>query len=137
MTVARLPALILLLGSAGCVSIRPLSDPARYIAESSPAAVYVTHNNGALLTISHPRVSGDSLLGTWQATSQQVALPLNHFRRIAAVQRDKGRTTMLIASLSIITVSMGYLITRPTAGALQPCNFEGATQKQGCEWDDP
>ena len=137
MPVARWAMLGMLLGSAGCVSIRPLRDPARFITESTPAVVYVTHNNGALLTISHPRVSGDSLLGTWDAAAQPLALPLSQFRRVAALQRDKTRTTLLIAGASMITVSMAYLLTRGAADARQPCNFEGGHHAGGCDTDDP
>ena len=133
----RVTTLILLLGSLGCVSVRPLRDPARFIVESRPSYVYVTHNSGALLTISQPRVSGDSLLGTWQGADQQVALPLNQFQRIAAVQRDKTRTTLLIAGVSMITVSMTYLLTRGSAALRQPCNFEGGHHSGGCDTDDP
>ena len=136
MTIARVPTLLLVLGSAGCVSIQPLRDPAAFIAEASPPVVYVTHNSGALLAIAHPKVSGDSLVGTWSAISQPLALPLNQFKRISAMQRDKTRTTMLITSVSIITVTMGYLLSRPTSGTNQPCLFDGATQRQGCAFED-
>ncbi|HEX9704125.1 MAG TPA: hypothetical protein VGA20_02625 [Gemmatimonadales bacterium] len=133
MVVVRLPWLILVAGSMGCASIQPLRDPARFIAESSPDVVYVTHNNGALLTITHPRVSGDSLLGTWEAVSQPLALPLSHLQRVAANRRDKTRTTLAIAGISMVTVAMSYLLTRDVASIRQPCNFEGATQFQGCD----
>ena len=133
MVLTRPSLLILLAASVGCASIRPVRDPARFIAESNPAVVYVTHNNGALLTITHPRVSGDSLLGTWAAVSQPLALPLSHLQRVAAVQRDRTRTTLAIASASMIAVTMGYLLTRDVSTLRQPCNFEGATQFQGCD----
>ena len=131
--VTRLSLLILLAASVGCASIRPVRDPARFIAESNPAVVYVTHNNGALLTITQPRVSGDSLVGTWAAVSQPLALPLSHLQRVRAVQRDGTRTTLAIAGASMIAVAMGYLLTRNVSSARQPCNFDGATQFQGCD----
>ena len=133
MPIARLALFVTVLGCLGCASLLPVRDPARFITESSPPVVYVTHNNGALLTITHPRVRGDSLLGTWAAVSQPLALPLSHVRRIRAVQRDRTRTTLAIAGTSMIAVALGYLLTREVSESRQPCNFEGATQFGGCD----
>ncbi|HEX9705237.1 MAG TPA: hypothetical protein VGA20_08335 [Gemmatimonadales bacterium] len=110
-----------------------MRDPATFIAVTRPDVVYVTHKNGAHLTITQPRVSGDSLHGTWQAVSELLALPLGQLQRIDAAQRDKTRTTMLIAGASVITVGMLYLLTRGTSKVQQPCSFDGGHDAGGCD----
>jgi hypothetical protein len=137
MRAARLPLLVLVVSSLGCVSVRPLRDPATFIAEAKPPLVYVTHNNGAQLTIVHPRVSGDSLLGIWQDVAQPLALPLNHLQRIEASQRDKTRTRLLITGVSVVTGALAFLLTRTTSETGRPCNFEGGQQFQGCDVHRP
>lgn len=136
MPITRVP-LVVLLGAVGCASIRPLQDPARFISEASPRTVYVTHKNGALLTITQPRVSGDSLVGIWQGVSEPLALPLDQVQQVEAMQRDKTRTRFLIAGVSVLTVGMTYLITRQASRVRQPCNFDGGHHAGNCDTDDP
>jgi hypothetical protein len=129
--------LILLLGSAGCVSVQPLRDPARFIAESRPAVVYATHRDGALLTIDTPRMSGDSLIGIWRPIAQPLSLPLSQLKRVDAVQQDRTRTTVLITGATLAATAVVFLLTRTTAANLRPCNAEGAQQFQGCDTTRP
>jgi hypothetical protein len=133
MGVSRLSLLALTVVSLGCASVRPVNDPASFIAEVNPRVVYVTHTSGAVLTLSGPRVRGDSLLGTWVGASQNLALPLEQVTRVEAMQRDKTRTTLVIAGASLTAAALAYLITRGTADSRQPCNFEYATQFSGCD----
>jgi hypothetical protein len=65
-------SLILSLAAVGCATVRPVPNPEQFIATSAPDVVYVTHVNGAVLTITHPRVSGDSLLGDWAGAAQGI-----------------------------------------------------------------
>lgn len=117
---------------AGCASVRPVSDPGAFISQANPRVVYVTHQSGALLTLSDPRVHGDSLLGRWEGAAQTLSLPLREVARIEAMQRDKTRTVLAIAGITVVTGALAYLITRE-AGPSRPCNFDGATQFQGCD----
>ena len=133
MVVSRLSLLALTIVTLGCASVRPVNDPASFIAEANPRVVYVTHASGAVLTISSPRVRGDSLLGTWVGASQNLALPLEQVSRVEAVQRDNTRTTLAIAGASLTAAALVYLISRSTADSRQPCNFENATQFSGCD----
>jgi hypothetical protein len=121
------------LSLAGCASIQPVRDPASFISDAKPAVVYVTHNNGALLTIAQPRVSGDTLLGTWQGAEQSLALSFNELKEVQAMRRDKVRTTFLITGVSLIGVALAYQLVRNSGDGQEPCNFENATQFQGCD----
>lgn len=136
MTTAPVTLLGLLLGSAGCTTLQPVSNPARFIPETNPHVVYVTHAGGAVVAVAEPRVSGDSLLGTWQGLSRRVALPMVQIRRVEAIQRDKTRTTALIAGVTALTATLGYLVAQRAGGTSPHCDYSGVTHPlQGC--DDP
>lgn len=124
--------LALALVGTACASVRPVSDPQAFIPQANPRVVYVTHASGALLTIRGPRVTGDSLLGTWEGAAQTLALPLREVARVEAMQRDKTRTVLAIAGITVVTGALAYLITRES-GPSRPCGFDGATQFQGCD----
>jgi hypothetical protein len=133
MTVSGWTRLVLPLSLAGCASVQPLSNPAAFISQTRPSVVYVTHNNGAILTIAEPRVSGDSLLGTWKGAEQSLALPFQEVKEVQALRNDKVRTTFLVAGVSLIGVALGYQLIRNSGDGQEPCNFENATQFQGCD----
>ena len=65
--------------------------------------------------------------------AQPLAVPLGQFRQISALQRDKTRTRLAIAGASALTVTLAYLLSRPVSTVRQPCNFDGATQFDGCD----
>jgi hypothetical protein len=117
----------------GCASLRPVTDPAGFIAKANPRVVYVTHVSGALLTINDPSVRGDSLRGEWQGASQTLTLPLQQITRVEAVQQDKTKTAVAITGLAAMTAAIAYLISRPASDIKRPCNADGATQFGGCD----
>jgi len=129
----RAVGIVGVLALGGCASLQPLRDPAVDIAGASPRVVYVTHKTGVQLMLTAPRVSGDSLIGTWEGADRELALPLRDVQRVEAVRRDKTRTTLLIAGVSVAAVAIGYQLTREWSSVRQPCNFEGALQWQGCD----
>jgi hypothetical protein len=108
--------------------MQPINDPARFIAESRPELVYVTHNSGAELTIARPRMSGDSLLGMWQGASQSLALPLGDLKQVRAVRRDKTRTVVAIAGLTLVTGALVYLVTQESNTTGPNCDYTIAEQ---------
>jgi hypothetical protein len=133
MTVSGWAGLVASLCVAGCASIQPVRDPATFITDVKPSEIYVTHNNGALLTIAQPRVSGDTLVGTWKGAEQSLALSFNDLKEVQAMRRDNIRTTFLITGVSLIGVALGYQLVRNSGNGQQPCGFENATQFQGCD----
>lgn len=131
-----MPVLAILLVTAGCASLQLVNDPARYILESRPEVVFATHKNGSVLAVAQPRVSGDSLLGTRQGLALPLALPLSHFQRIEAVQRDKKRTTAVIVGVTAVGATLGYLLLQKVGGSGKNCDYTGVTHPfPGC--DDP
>jgi hypothetical protein len=116
MTVMRAPLAAALLGSVACASMQPVSDPALFIPQANPHVVYVTYTTGAMVGITQPRVSGDSLFGTLQGLSYQVAMPLSRVELMEAVQRDRTRTAWLIAGLAVATASGVWALSQTGAG---------------------
>ena len=95
-----------LLGGLGCTSVQRVQEPGRFIPQARPNLVVVVYNDNSQVPVSGPRVSGDTLLGTWAGLGEPVAVPLNQVRRIEAVQRDKRKTTLLIAGIVAGTVGI-------------------------------
>ena len=66
----------------------------------------------------------------------RLARPLSHVRRIEAMQRDKARTSVVIAGATGITAMLAYLVFRQTGGTGANCDYTGVTHPfPGC--DDP
>ena len=111
MRYARVSLVAALLGGLGCSSVQQVRQPGQFIPQARPALVVVTYNDNSQVPVSSPRVSGDSLLGTWAGLGEPVAVPLSQVRRIEAVQRDGKRTTLLIAGIVAGTVAGGYALS--------------------------
>ncbi len=89
MSLARLSPALVLLGSIGCATLRPVHDPAQFITQNHPLMVYITYTDNSSLPVNEPRVSGDSLFGKVAgAGSDTVAVPLHEVSVVQAVQRD-------------------------------------------------
>jgi hypothetical protein len=127
---ARLSLLAALAASAGCSTLQPVGDPARFISEARPQVVYATHTSGAVVAVARPRVSGDTLLGTREGLSLPVALPLSQVERVEAVQRDKKRTTLMIVGVTAVTATLGILVAQ--AGAGEACDYSLPPSRGGC-----
>jgi hypothetical protein len=119
----RVVLVAVLLGSAGCASLQRVADPAKFISEAKPELVYVSYRNRAFLPIAQPHVRGDSLHGTLQGLTYQIAVPLSHVERIDAVQRDNKRTTLLIASMGVVSAAGVYVLTQRSRGRGQSCDL--------------
>lgn len=110
MTIVRVPLLVVLLSSVGCASLRPLREPAQFIAKENPKVIYVTYKNRSVVGVAQPRVSGDSLYGTLQGQPARIAVPLSAVQLIEAIQPDGKRTALLIAGLTVFTVGGVYIL---------------------------
>jgi len=112
MRIARVLFVAVLLGSGGCATLQPVREPARFIAEANPPVVYLTFKNRSQVTLTEPRVSGDSLFGLVAGVSSPVAAPLSHIERVEAVRRDHKRTTWMIAGLGALTVTTVFVLAQ-------------------------
>lgn len=119
---ARLNAWLaaVLLSAIGCASLQPVRDPAQFIPQHLPARVWVVTTNNATLAVAQPRIDGDTLRGTWEGRSAPLAVPLRDIERVEAVQRDKTKTIVLVATLATLTAAGVYGFTRRGGGACTP-----------------
>lgn len=106
----------LILGTTGCSSLQPVQAPAEFIAAARPPVVFVTHRNRALIVIANPRVAGDTVYGTWFGETRPVALPLSHVQSVAARQRDRKRTVLLVAGLTVLSGTAVYAFVQSANG---------------------
>jgi hypothetical protein len=134
MTLRHLTIAALAVGCAGCHSLQPVSNPSRYIAETHPPVVHVKYKNGARVSVAQPRVSGDSLYGTWQQAGRPVAMPLGEAQRIDARQYSKKRTTMLIVGTAAVAATLGYFLMQPVDDQGPSCDDTGVEDPlPGCD----
>jgi hypothetical protein len=107
MSLARVSLGLVLLGSVGCATMRPVHDPAGFIAQNHPPMVYITYTDNSSVPVTAPRVSGDSLYGS-VAGSDSVAVPLHDVSVVQAKQHDKTRTVLLISGITAGTAAAIY-----------------------------
>ena len=111
MRLMRVALAAALVGGLGCSSVQAVREPGQFIPQARPNLVVVTYNDNSQVPVSGPRVSGDTLLGTWAGLGEPVVVPLNHLRRIEAVQRDKRKTTLLIVGIAAGTLAASYALS--------------------------
>lgn len=126
----RVPLAVILLGSAACRSVQPVMEPSQFIPQANPTLVIVTYKDNSEVPVAQPRVSGDTLLGTWQGLDEPVAVPLNQVQRIDALQRDRKRTTLFIAGLTAFTAAGVYALIQATTGG-DNCDYGRPTEGEG------
>lgn len=93
---------LIAIGGAGCVTVRPVVAPANYIPQQKPDLVWVTSHAGEVIPIARPTISGDTVIGQWLGTSESVRLALPQVQMIHARQPDRTRTAWLIASATAL-----------------------------------
>ncbi len=117
MSLARVSLAPVLLSAIGCATMQPVRDPAQFIPQHLPAQVWVVTTNNATLGIAQPWIDGDTLRGTWAGRSDRLALPLRDVQLVQAMQRDKTKTIILVATLTGLTAAGVYAMTLPGGGA--------------------
>src|SRR5207247_7076941 len=112
MALARVSLALVLFSTIGCATVRPVMDPARFVAEKHPAALYITYNDNSSVSVSQPRISGASLFGTTPGVSgaEPVAAPPHDLTSIRAPQLDKSTTDLLIAAIDVGSVGGVFAI---------------------------
>jgi len=108
----RVPLAALLLGGVGCMSVRPVMQPAQFIPQANPDVVLVIYKDNSEVSVAKPRMSGDTLVGTWLGLGEPVSAPMSQVQRIDARQRDKTRTTLLIAGIAAFTAASVYTVAK-------------------------
>jgi len=113
MSLARLSPALVLLGSVGCATLRPVHDPAQFITQNHPLMVYITYTDNSSLPVNDPRISGDSLFGRVAgAEADTVAVPLHDVAVVQALQHDKTRTVLLISGITAGTAAAVYAFSQ-------------------------
>ena len=134
MTGLRVVAAFTLVVATGCVSLRPVFDPARFIAETNPPVVYVMRGTEAVLTIANPRVSGDTVHGTLVEGNQPIAMPLREVQNIGTVRFNGARTAMILSAAAVVSALMTYTLLTHGSGDMKVCNDnDNATIDDWCE----
>ena len=113
----RWAALVLLPLVAGCSSLQPVS--VGYIAETKPRLVYLADAYGAIQAVSHPRLSGDTVLGTVAGGQRDVAVPLSDIERITTLRPNRGRTALLVTGLTVAGAVAAYGFFSTSGGQSQ------------------
>ena len=114
MSRARVSLALVLLSTIGCATVRPVVNPADFIAQTHPKVLYVTYTDNSSVPVSQPRINGDTLFGTapGQAGVEAVAVPLHDVARIRAPQRDRKKTVALIVAVGALTAGGVYSLTQ-------------------------
>jgi hypothetical protein len=111
MKLARLSLAALFLAGTACSSAQLVHDPVQFLA-THPDLIVVTYDDNSEVPVAQPRLSHDTIIGTWDGLNEPVAVPLSHVQRVDAVQKDSKRTTMLIVGLVGITAVATYGFVR-------------------------
>jgi len=122
MKLARLALAALFLGGTACSSVQTVRNPAQFLA-SNPDFVVVIYDDNSEVPISKPQMRGDSVVGTWMGLNEPVSAPMSQVKRIDAIQRDRGRTTLLVLGLSAVTVVTTIGFARAVQNHGMICDF--------------
>ena len=105
----RVLLVLLPLGAAACMSVRPVLTPSNFIPQQNPDLVWVTSQQGEVIPLARPSLRGDTLVGNWLGTSERVTFSLPTLQGLSARQPDRKRTTMLIATAAALA---GFVVWR-------------------------
>jgi hypothetical protein len=98
------------LSAAACMSVRPV-QPAQFIPQNSPEVVWVRYTDGSFVPVQAPRISGDTLKGTWQGQQEPVSIPLGDIKTVQAKVPDHTKTILLFATLGVAAGLTVYAAT--------------------------
>jgi hypothetical protein len=114
MSLARVSLAFVLFSAIGCATVQPVPNAAQFIDQKHPPVLYVTYTDNSSVSVSQPRISGDSLFGMAPGVSgsEAVAVPLHDVSEIRAPQPDHKRTVALIVALGALTAGGVYTLTQ-------------------------
>lgn len=126
----RAIALTTLVATTACSTLRPVHEPARYISENHPDLVRVVEKqHGAVFMIAHPRISGDTVVGTRAGEIHAVAVPLRDVHSVSARQVNGKRTALLLAGMALAVGLTTYVMTTTGDDNNWACDYSTATLK--------
>ena len=125
----RVTAAVTLVATTACVGLQPVWDPARFIAETKPPVVYVMKGREAVLTLTNPRVRGDTVLGTLPGESEPVALPLSDVQNIGTVRLSGRRTALLVGAVASVGALAAFaFFTNANGRSNWSCDYNEPTE---------
>jgi hypothetical protein len=116
----RLAAGGLVLAAVACTTMRHV-QPAEFIPKHTPALVWVTTTNSALVPVAQPYMDGDTLRGKWAGTERPFAIPLQGIQSVQAKTPAPARTVLMVATLGALTGAMIWSIGQSGSSAAIPC----------------
>jgi hypothetical protein len=132
MTLQRFTLAGVLLSTAACMTVRPVPTFTQYVPQHNPPLVWVTYTDNSIVPVLRPKISGDSLVGTWQGLSEPVSIPLGQVKLVQARQEDRARTRWLVGALTVFSAAGIYAITRATGNAVMCVPSGGQTPDIPC-----
>lgn len=124
MTHVRATMSLAALACTACASVRPVQDPARFIADTRPNVVYIVHANRSLITIANPRVRGDTLHGTWaDQPGRTLAVPMQQVHSMVARQPDGKRSALLLAGAGTLAAVAVFALVTNSSGEPLDCSY--------------
>ena len=101
--------------------------PVDFIPQAKPALIELQGQYGRRVSVTNPRLSGDTIYGTAVGGNRQVAVALHEVGVISTRRFSRGRTALLIGSAATMGAALAYVLIRGGAG---PAKIE-------CEFDNP
>jgi hypothetical protein len=120
MMLSRVAAAGLVLAVAACTTMRHVK-PAEFIPQHTPALVWVTTTNAALVPVAQPYMDGDTLRGKWAGTQKPLAIPLLGIQSVQAKTPAHARTVLMVATLGVGLGAMIWSVGRSGSSAAVPC----------------
>lgn len=129
MKVARVALAALFVAGTACSSVQQVRDPVQFLA-THPDLIVVTYDDNSEVPVAQPRMSHDTIIGTWDGLNEAVALPMSHVRRVDAIQKDSKKTTMFILGLVGVTAAATYGFVRVVQDNGMICDYNRPDDRQ-------
>ena len=104
----------------GCTVIRPVRHPADYIQAKHPHRVLVTRSDDSIVTLVHPTITADSIVG-FDGT-RDVRLPLTDLKTVE-VRCFDGEGTGLIVGAAALTTTLVWVTTHRDHSSIPQCHL--------------
>ncbi len=121
MMLDRVAAAGLLLALPACTTIGEVR-PTQFIPQRTPALVWVTTTNNAMVAVAQPQIDGDTLRGTWVGTQTPLAIPLQDIQSVQAQTPARTRTVLAFITAGLVAEALIRSLTQSgTRSEPDPC----------------